>query len=38
MSTVVGVVGSVVVAYFAVRLVATVVDVVQRWRTGNWDL
>jgi hypothetical protein len=32
-----GVVGSVIVAYFVVRVVATLVDVVNRWRTGNWD-
>ena len=32
-----GVVGGVVVTYFVVRVVATLVDVVNRWRTGNWD-
>jgi hypothetical protein len=32
-----GAVGGVVVMYFGVRVVATVVDVIDRWRTGNWD-
>ncbi len=32
-----GAVGGVVVLYCGVRVVATVVDVIDRWRTGNWD-
>jgi hypothetical protein len=35
---VVGVVGGVVVTYFGVRVVATVVDIIDRWRTGNWEV
>ena len=35
---VLGTVGGIVVAYVGVRIVATVVDVVGRWRTGNWDV
>ena len=31
------VIGASVVVYVSVRVGATVVDVIQRWRTGNWD-
>ncbi len=34
---VLGTVGAIAVAYVGVRVVATVVDIVGRWRTGNWD-
>jgi len=38
MNIALGVVGGVVVTYFAVCVVATLVDVVNRWRTGNWEV
>ena len=33
-----GIVGSVVVVYFAIRVAATILDVLNRWRTGNWEV
>ena len=36
--SVVGVVGSVVVTYFGVRLVATAVDIFGRWRRNDWSV
>lgn len=33
-----GVVGGVVCVYFAIRVVVTIFDVLNRWRTGNWDV
>jgi hypothetical protein len=35
---VVGVVGSVGVIYFGVRLVATAVDIFGRWRRDDWSV
>ncbi len=35
---VLGTVGAIAVTYVGVRVVATVVDIVDRWRTGNWDV
>lgn len=35
---VIEVTGSIVVAYFVLRVVATVIDVLNRWRTGNWEV
>ena len=34
--TIFAIVGTTAFAYLAVRVVATVVDVFQRWRSGNW--
>jgi hypothetical protein len=31
------VIGSIFVFYFGVRIVATGVDIFQRWRSGNWE-
>jgi hypothetical protein len=31
------VIGCVVSVHFMVRVGATVVDVIQRWRSGNWE-
>jgi len=32
-----GVVGAVTALYIGIRILATVADVINRWRTGNWD-
>jgi hypothetical protein len=31
-------VGSVYSTYIAVRIGAAIIDVLNRWRTGNWDV
>ena len=36
MKTIFAIVGTTAFAYLAVRVAATVVDVFQRWRSGNW--
>jgi len=38
MRTLFEIVGSISSLYIGVRLVATVVDICQRWRTGNWEV
>ncbi len=38
MNIALGVVGGVVVTYFAVCVVATVVDVIGRWRRNDWSV
>ena len=38
MYTVFAIIGACVVVYFAVCVGATVVDVLQRWRSGNWEV